>query len=73
MSGSKFAKKHKGYDERRKNAMNSKVLKIIGIVASGVGLLVTLTKDWVDEQTLDAKIDEKLNARSINQDDEEES
>lgn len=53
--------------------MNSKVLKIIGIVASGVGLLVTLTKDWVDEQTLDAKIDEKLNARSINQDDEEES
>ena len=52
--------------------MNSKVLKIIGIVASGVGLLV-LTKDWVDEQTLDAKIDEKLNARSINQDDEEES
>ena len=53
--------------------MNSKVLKIIGIVASGVGLLVTLTKDWVDEQTLDARIDEKLNARSINQDDEEES
>ena len=56
---------------------NSKLVKILGLVATVGGVAMTLLTDWVNEQKMDEKINEcidaKLAALNENEDDEEES
>ena len=40
--------------------MDRKVIKIIGFVATIIGLGASLVTDWVNDQKLDDKIDTKL-------------
>lgn len=57
--------------------MNSKLIKILGIVATVGGAAATLLADWVNEKKMDEKIDEaidaKLAALSDDEDEDEES
>ena len=39
---------------------NEKVIKIIGICATVVGMGATLVSNWVGEKNLDAKVTEKV-------------
>lgn len=41
--------------------MEGKFVKIIGIAATIVGLGATLLTDWVNEQKMDERIEEKVN------------
>lgn len=41
--------------------MNSKMIKVIGMVATLIGIGVNLITDWVDDQKMDEKIDKKVN------------
>lgn len=41
------------------------VLKIIGLAASIMGLGASLLSDWVSDQKLDAKIDERLQLKGL--------
>lgn len=40
--------------------MNGKVIKVIGFVATVVGLGASLVTDWVNDKKLDTKIDTKI-------------
>ncbi len=40
--------------------MPSKVIKVIGIVATITGMAASLASDWVNEQKMDEKINEKI-------------
>ena len=40
--------------------MNGKLVKVIGIAASAVGVLATITTSWVNEQNLANQIAEKV-------------
>jgi hypothetical protein len=40
--------------------MNLKMIKVIGMVASGVSLVAGLTSKWSDEKIADNKITEKI-------------
>lgn len=40
--------------------MNGKVVKVIGIAATAVGMVATLVGNWAGEKQLDAKISEKV-------------
>ena len=44
--------------------MNKKInkVKILGIIASVIGIGATLVSNWVEEQTMEELIDEKVNA-----------
>ena len=53
--------------------MDSKKLKGLGLLAAILGLGVNVLSDWVDEQNLDAKIDEKVNKAIEQKGGEEES
>ncbi len=56
--------------------MNSKLIKILGIVATVGGAAATLLADWVNEKKMDEKINECIDAKltALNdEDDEEES
>ena len=41
--------------------MNSKMIKVIGMAATLIGIGVHLITDWVDDQKMDEKIDKKVN------------
>jgi hypothetical protein len=43
--------------------INKKMVKILGIVATVVGMGATLLADWVNEKKMDEKIDEKVNEK----------
>ncbi|MBS6180516.1 MAG: hypothetical protein KH921_06985 [Erysipelotrichaceae bacterium] len=47
--------------ERRQCFMNSKLIKVLGLAATVVGVAATLVTDWVNEQKMDEKIEEKVN------------
>ena len=56
---------------------NSKLVKILGLVATVGGVAMTLLTDWVNEKKMDEKINEcidaKLAALSDEDDEDEES
>ena len=58
--------------------INAKMVKILGIVATAVGMGATLLTDWVNEKKMEEKMEEKIDER-INEklaalnDEEEES
>ena len=56
---------------------NSKLVKILGLVATVGGVAMTLLTDWVNEKKMDERINEcidaKLAALNENEVDEEES
>lgn len=55
---------------------NSKLVKILGLVATVGGVAMTLLTDWVNEKKMDEKINECIDAKlaALNdKDDEEES
>ena len=52
--------------------MTKTFIKVIGLMASMVGIGATLLSDWVDEKKTEAMIEEKINER-LPKDDEEES
>jgi hypothetical protein len=41
--------------------MNSKLIKILGIAATAIGIGATLITDWVNDKKMDEKIEEKVN------------
>lgn len=41
--------------------MNGKLVKVLGMTATVVGMAATLLTDWVNEQKMDEKIEEKVN------------
>jgi len=51
---------------------NSKLIKILGMVATIGGVAATLLTDWVNEKKMDEKIDEAINAKLAALDDEED-
>lgn len=40
--------------------MNNKLIKVMGIAASAIGVVATITMNWVNEKNLDNKITEKV-------------
>lgn len=40
----------------------SNLVKILGVVTSVAGVILSLTSDWVTEQKMEERIDEKVNA-----------
>lgn len=41
--------------------MKSNIIKVLGLTASVIGVAATLLSDWVNEQKMDEKIEEKVN------------
>ena len=40
--------------------MNNKLIKILGMVATAIGMGATLVTDWVNDKKMDEKITEKV-------------
>lgn len=40
--------------------MNSKLIKILGIAATAIGMGTTLVTDWVNNKKMDEKIEQKI-------------
>jgi len=40
--------------------MNSKLIKILGIAATTIGMGATLVTDWVNDKKMDEKIEQKV-------------
>lgn len=40
--------------------MNSKLIKILGIAATAIGIGATLVTDWVNDKKMDEKIEQKI-------------
>lgn len=51
--------------------MNGKIIKIIGIAATAIGMGATLVTDWVNDKKVDEKIEEKVNEALTKRDEEE--
>ena len=54
--------------------MNNKWIKVLGIVATAIGMGATLLTDWVNDKKTDEKIEEKVNealAKQANKNGEE--
>lgn len=51
--------------------MNGKFIKVLGLVATVVGLGTTLITDWVNDKKMDERIDEKINEALSNRKNEE--
>lgn len=51
--------------------MKSKMIKVLGLTASIIGVAATLLSDWVNEQKMDEKIEEKVNEALAKSEDEE--
>ena len=51
--------------------MNSKLIKILGIAATVIGMGATLVTDWVNDKKTDEKIEEKVNDALAKRDEEE--
>lgn len=47
------------------------MIKVIGMVAAIVGFGATLLSDWVDDQKMNEKIEEKVNAAIAERDEKE--
>ena len=45
--------------------INAKMVKILGIVATAVGMGATLLTDWVNEKKMEEKIDERINEKNM--------
>lgn len=55
--------------------MTNAMIKILGLVATVIGMGATLATDWVNEKKMEEKIEEKVNealARQNETDDKEE-
>lgn len=52
--------------------MKSKMIKVLGLTASIIGVAATLLSDWVNEQKMDEKIEEKVNEALAKREDENE-
>ncbi len=50
---------------------NSKLIKVLGLTATVIGVAATLVTDWVNEQKMDEKIEAKVNEALAKRDDEE--
>lgn len=53
--------------------ITGKLIKVLGIAATVVGMGATLLTDWVNEKKMDEKIEEKVNKALAKKDEEEES
>ena len=53
---------------------NSKLVKILGLVATVGGVAMTLLTDWVNEKKMDEKINECIDAKlaALNDEDDED-
>ncbi len=51
---------------------NSKLIKVLGLVATVGGVAATLLTDWVNEKKMDEKINECIDAKLAALDDEDE-
>ena len=51
---------------------NSKLIKILGMVATIGGVAATLLTDWVNEKKMDERIEEKVNEALAKRDSENE-
>lgn len=51
-------------------ATKSKLIKVLGLAATFIGVAATLVTDWVNEQKMDEKIEEKVNEALAKRDDE---
>ena len=45
--------------------MNSKIIRIIGLAATVIGLGANLINDWADEQKMNEQIDKALAKRDV--------
>ena len=52
--------------------INAKLVKILGLVATAVGMGARLLTDWVNEKKMEEKIDERINEKLAALNDEEE-
>lgn len=52
---------------------NEKLIKVLGITATVVGMGATIITDWVNEKKMNEKIDEKINEALTKRENEEES
>lgn len=54
---------------------NAKLIKILGLVATAVGMGATLLNDWVNEKKMEEKIDERIDEKlaALSDDKDEES
>lgn len=50
--------------------MNGKFIKVIGLVATVIGLGATLITDWVNDKKMDERIEEKVNEALSNRNNE---
>lgn len=52
--------------------MNTKsnLIKVLGVSATIIGVAATLVTDWVNEQKIDERIEEKVNEALAKRDDE---
>ena len=41
--------------------INGKLIKVLGIAATAIGMGATLITDWVNDKKMDEKIEEKVN------------
>lgn len=48
--------------------MNSKIIRIIGLAATVIGLGTNLINDWADEQKMNERIDKKVNEALVKRD-----
>ena len=51
---------------------NAKLVKILGLVATAVGMGTTLLTDWVNEKKMEEKIDERIKEKLAALSDEED-
>jgi len=51
--------------------INGKLIKVLGIAATVIGMGATLVTDWVNDKKMDEKILEKVNEAFAKRDEEE--
>lgn len=51
--------------------LNGKIVKVLGLVATVVGMGATLLTDWVNDKKMDERIEEKINEALANKNEEE--
>lgn len=54
---------------------NAKLIKILGLVATAIGIGATCLTDWVNDKKMEEKIDECIDEKlaALNDDEDEES
>lgn len=51
--------------------MNSKLIKILGMIATAIGMGATLVIDWVNDKKMDEKIEKTVNEVFAKREEEE--